>query len=158
MHVLKLSTSFLLLIGLILYTSSCSEFCEGECIGEDPTFYFNILSATDSTNLVFGDQKLYDIESLKAFRVDVTDTTFFNVETYDPAVSEFPALRFDHVDFTATVIFLEFNESDIDTLSLRFQTSKGDCCYPITRLNTVDQNGVEIYNRQNNQIFVNVLK
>lgn len=124
---------------------SCSDECFVDCIGEDPSLYFQIVSKVDSTDLVFGDSKIYDLEDLKAFSLNANDTTKYEImsNAIDLSGDRLLSLEFDN--FNVSSIFLDYGNSDIDTIGLSFIEISSECCGTYNRINTVRQNGNVVF-------------
>ncbi len=143
---------------LILFIAqSCSEFCEGECL-EESYLPLRILDSADSTDLIFGTNKVYDFEKIKFYNISGTDSIFFQAEKRQYSNSELEGvLNIDHEKFTASQILIDFGNSDIDTLELNFGSF--DCCHAEIRfLNMVSHNGITVYQNSASDIVANIYK
>ena len=151
----KLITALFLSIS-IFYIFSCSEACEGECL-EETNILMRIVSVVDSSDLVFGVNKVFNPEDIRVFSVSGSDSTFNAVNSLEFRFTSFDSiLVFDNRDFSISRLFIDYGNSDIDTLNFSF--SSIDCCYTYRFLNTTTQNGMNVYNRDIGDVFVTLKK
>ena len=78
---MNLTKGLITLFGSIscFYFISCS--CTSvDCDLDETNIYLRILSNVDSSDLVFGESKIYNRDKLEVFKLEASDTTFFNVK------------------------------------------------------------------------------
>ena len=134
---------FFILIFLI--GISCSEKCYVECIGEEPYLYFSIVNEIDSTDLVFGNGKIYDANAISAFSIDSEDTITYEIRSNIVDLSGNRLLTLEFLTFDVSTIYLDYGNADVDTLGLDFITIDSECCGRYQRINAVSQNGHQIF-------------
>ncbi len=126
--------SLLLIIstGFILF--SCDPCKNIDCLSDNYSGQFRIVSAGDGKDLIFGPNKIYDKREIKFYSLKGTDTTFFEYETIN-----FGGIGYDsilHVRFfpKTDVAYMRLNNVDIDTLNISFNTFNTKCCGTITEI------------------------
>lgn len=134
-----------LLAALCLLSACKQDDCRDiECLSPvaEDHFSFRLLSATDTTDLMFGPNRRYNSDSLRLYSLR-------NADTFDHLVYSVPYLSAppDSV-LSATVnrgferAFLRLSDGDVDTITLFYGTvNDGGCCGPYTRLDSVSYNG-----------------
>ena len=133
------------LICIICFTSfSCNDSCDFLCESEEPRIFIRILNSSDASDLVYGDNKVYDLEKLSIFNLDNEDTTFYKLETFEDAIIG-SILTVDHDNFMISKAFVDYGNTDVDTLDFMFNTSDTECCGMFRSLKTVFHNGTQIY-------------
>ena len=107
-----------------------------DCISSDYTFQFDIVRATDSTDLVFGRHRVYDKSEFRFYSLKSTDTTFYELRPYGHELNapEDSALSVWFYPATDTA-FMRFSSTDVDTLVMSFETRETKCCGTITEIN-----------------------
>ncbi|MEM9546857.1 MAG: hypothetical protein AAGA77_12835 [Bacteroidota bacterium] len=132
----------LLLAGLLIYSSCNSECQHIDCISPLPTMYLSVVSNVDSTDLLFGDQSRYDIEEVRFFEIDGADTIDYSFIEETLLTSEsMQVLYFDAINSNSSELFLQLDESDIDTFSVTYSIQEAECCGTIKQFNTIHHNG-----------------
>jgi len=154
---------------------SCSEDCYTDCETIQPKLFIKIISKVDSTDLVFGENKKYDFNDINVFSLEINDSLIYNVIPTDsigyfdsffyslPPVEEgvvvdsFLIINGSYFDIDR--IFVDFGNSDVDTLNLSFLTGEEDkCCGTPRQIKTVSHNGVPIFDLDDGDFFTTLLK
>lgn len=126
---------FTLTITLGFVFFSCDPCSNLDCRSDNYNGQFRIVSATDGKDLVFGQTKVYDKNQIKFYSIKGLDTTFFDYQTI-----KFPNTGYDsilHVRFfpKADTAYMQLSNSDVDTLSITYNTIDSRCCGTITEIN-----------------------
>ena len=114
---------------------SCDSCNHLDCITDNYSGQFRIISKIDDSDLVFGPHSKYDPAEIKFYSIQGVDTTFFE---YDPI--KFPGSGYDSILYvrfspkTTTTLFMQLDNLDIDTLALTHKTFKTKCCGTITEI------------------------
>ena len=138
-------SAFVILLGLLFH--SCDPCNNLDCLSDSYYGQFRIIRATDSGDLVFGPNKIYDKNQIRFYSLKGTDTTFFDYQTI-----KFPNMGYDSILYIrffpkADVAYMRLSNGDIDTLNLSYNTFNTKCCGTITEItnfrfnNSVDISG-----------------
>jgi len=148
-----LSLLFYFSILICIFSCNCQNV---DCVEEETTVFLRVLSAVDSTDLLFGANKVYDISKLKIYDLDTSDSTFYPVSTFEKNVLNDTLLTFDHIDFMISRIFIDFGNTDIDTLDINFETNDTECCSDFRFISSAHQNGTSIFSLSSG--LLNIMK
>lgn len=124
----------LLLIAMIILVYSCDPCSNLDCITSNYHGQFRIVAATDGSDLVFGQTKVYDKDQISFYSVKGTDTTFFQSETI-----RFPGAGYDSILYVyffpeAETAYMKLNDLDVDTLKIFYSTRGTKCCGTVTEI------------------------
>ena len=106
-----------------------------DCLSDNYSFQFDIVRASDSADLVFGRHRVYDKSEFRFYSLKGTDTTFYKLNSHGYYLNppEDSALSVWFYPATDTA-YMRFNNTDIDTLVMSFDTRKTKCCGTITEI------------------------
>lgn len=126
---MKYFIRFVLVCFLPLLFFSCTCSYKIECNPELYSLQLRIVRASDSSDLVFGSQRLYDWMKVRVYSLEGWDTTYFEVSPflYGPTTppDSILNLNFYHSFDTA---YLRFSNGDVDTLAMTYDRYKTRCC------------------------------
>lgn len=131
-------TVFTLVASLI---SVCCNPCDNlDCIVSNDTGQFRLVSA-DDTDLLFGQHKRYNKDSIRFYSLEANDTTFLPVQ----------AIRFPNTGYDSILVvqfsnqpqtaYMQLSNGDIDTLQLTYKSYDTRCCGHITDIMNFRVNG-----------------
>ncbi len=117
-----------LIISTGLLLSSCDPCGNLDCISSDYSVKFKIVSKTDSKDLLFGPNKIYDKNKIEFFYLNGSDTTFFDCKAINDLNSPFDSVLY--VDFFSETdkAYMKLSNGDIDTLDISYKTHDSACC------------------------------
>jgi hypothetical protein len=109
--------------------------CQASNIGE-----FRIISKTDNEDLIFGPNKIYNLEQVKFYSLSGIDTTFFAKNAIYHPGSGYDSLI--TVQFLPTVptAYIRLSNGDIDTLHLIYQSTATKCCGTVSEIINMELN------------------
>jgi hypothetical protein len=121
---------FVLLIPLMTITSCCLT-GDRKCYQGNNSAIFRILSGSNGQDLVFGPSGIYDKNLIKFYSINGIDTIFHYYgagPNPNPGQDSLLFVTFDHRKKDTVYVLL--NNSDTDTLYLKYQMVDGAPCCP----------------------------
>lgn len=120
------------IVGLITY--GCDPCKRLECAASNYSGQLRIVSAADGKDLVFGPNKVYDIDRIQFYSLKGTDTTFFESNAVHWPASGHDSIL--HVFFfpKPDTVFMQLSNGDVDTLKVSYNTFDTKCCGTITEI------------------------
>lgn len=127
---LKFITYFLT-ISIFQFCNPCDNL---DCITNNYSGQFRIVSTIDNSDLVFGSSRVYDKNLIKFYSLHGADTTFFDYQAI-----RFPNTGYDsilHVEFlpATEIAYMKLSNGDIDTIQISYNTFDTKCCGTITEI------------------------
>lgn len=121
-----MSSVYFVVVIAALFSSCCSNL---DCISDNYSGQFRIVSAADTTDLLFGSTKKYNKDQIKFYSVTGTDSIFFDrmVANYD-----FDSVLLVNFSPRTDRVFMRLSDGDIDTIDLTYETFSSRCCGEIT--------------------------
>lgn len=124
--------SLAIITAFLLY--SCDPCNNLDCISDNYYGQFRIVRATDGKDMVFGPAKIYDKDQIEFYSVKGADTTFLDYETI-----KFPGTGYDSILYVrffpkADIVYMRLSASDVDTISVSYNTFNTRCCGSITEI------------------------
>ncbi len=119
---------------LTLFLASCT--CAYlDCVSSNYRFQFDIVSITDSTDLVFGRNRVYDKNKFRFYSLKGSDTIFYELKPYGYGLNA-PEDSILTVWFypAADTAYMQLSNGDVDTLAMNFEMTKTKCCGTITEI------------------------
>ncbi len=123
-------------ITLLFFFNSCCFITSSKCILSEYSATFKIVDRVTERDLIFGQFKRYDLDSIKLFSLSGNDTIFYNLYGSSYTGSTQDSLMYSTFNYTrVSTVFVKLSSSDIDTLSLRYQiidpkSCCEECSYP----------------------------
>jgi hypothetical protein len=114
--------------------NSCNPCRNLDCISSNYTLRFRLLDRNTEYDLFFGQQSIYDPNETVFYTLNGSDTTIYdyNFTTYgtDSIIS---------VDFfpQSNEIYMEFDNGDIDTFYVNYDTESTECCGVVTTVSKI---------------------
>ncbi|MBK7232374.1 MAG: hypothetical protein IPH93_08925 [Saprospiraceae bacterium] len=139
---LLLPLKFFLAMMVLFTLSSCCRYVD--CVSDDYFIKLVIKDQSDSSDLIFGDGREYDRSEIQCYSILGGDTTIYEIafEAYNSSVSDsivfiklFPEI-FENV-------YLKWNDTDVDTLLVKYHSFDTNCCGKITEISKKNINGVD---------------
>jgi len=133
---------FLLVLTVLFTLSGCCRYVD--CLSDDYFGEFVLIDQSDSSDLIFGGGRLYDRSRIKCFSILGEDTTFYEIafEDYNSSISDsivsiklFPEIYEN--------IYIKWDDTDIDTLLVKYHSFDTNCCGNITEISRLNINGVD---------------
>jgi len=127
--------------GIFLACNPCANL---DCMANDISPDFRIISRTDGKDLVFGNASVYQKEKIKFYFVKGLDTTVLPWQQKKNSSSPDSVLAVDFL-FRPDTVYLQLNVVDVDTITIKYKSHKTRCCgtyYEIERMrlnNVIDE-------------------
>ena len=166
---MKFKLGGLCIVFAIFCSLSCKEDCYYDCLATPPSIFMKIASKVDSTDLLFGENKVYNIADFKAFSfgevglnvmgLSASDSLkytlqyFYTLPDLEQGSSVDSFLTIDKIDFNTSRMFIDYGNSDVDTLDLTFQNHETECCGIGSVVMTIIHNGIPVFNKQEGDFF-----
>ena len=131
----------IILVFVSLFIHSCDTCANLDCLASNYSVSFRVLSKSGNTDLLFGPEAVYKKDSIRAFRILGSDTTFLsnqftpiNLSGSDSAlvINFFPESNAD--------VYLQLSAADVDTLQPTYEHFNTKCCGAITQVQTISYN------------------
>jgi|SRR6188474_3910011 len=102
---------------------------------------FRVVSAIDGKDLLFGPNKVYDLDQIKFYSTNGADTTYFG---YLPI--KFPNAN-DSILFVRffpknEIAYMRLSNVDVDTLNISYNTFESKCCGMIVNISNFRLNNL----------------
>ena len=133
--------TLLVLVSICIYSCDCVNV---DCEPDKEFFSVNLVSLSDSTNLIFGDEAIYDVEDVSLFTIVDGRETPGNLFILNFSNNLTSALGIPCFNLENETFFLDLGNGDIDTLGVSFEKVETECCGDILRMNTAEFNGREV--------------
>ncbi len=118
--------------GLLFY--SCDPCNNLDCISDNYSGQFRIVKATDHKDLIFGPDKIYDKNAIKFYSIEGSDTTFFDYQPMNFSNTGYDSVLYVRFFPKADTAYIRLSNSDIDTLTISYDTFNTKCCGTITEI------------------------
>lgn len=124
-----------ILIFFIVFIFCACDPCRNlDCITDRIEGQFRIVATADGRDLIFGQNKIYDIDQIRFYSVQGSDTTFFQTQAI-----RFPGAGYDSILYVrffpiAEIAYMRLNESDTDTLKISYNTRETKCCGTVAEI------------------------
>lgn len=102
-----------------------------KCKGDDFSARFRIVSLSTGKDLVFGSAKVYNKDSIKFYSVNGSDTIHHPFGAGPNPNPGEDSLLFVNFDYQKNEnVFVQLTNTDIDTMTLSYQSTDGSQCCP----------------------------
>ncbi|MBK9270709.1 MAG: hypothetical protein IPM48_03860 [Saprospiraceae bacterium] len=133
---------FLLAIIVLFTLSGCCRYVD--CLSDDYFAKLVVKDQRDSSDLIFGDGRVYNRSGIKCYSILGLDTTFYVIalKEYDSSISDsilsiklFPEIHEN--------VYIKWDNTDVDTLLAQYHSFDTNCCGNITEISKMNINGVD---------------
>jgi hypothetical protein len=128
------SGNFILILCIGLFLSSCDPCANLDCMYDNYSGQFRIISATDGKDLVFGNHKTYDKDNIKFYTLNGTDTSRFDYETKKLPGNGYDSILSVRFFPKSDIAYMRLSNGDIDTFQISYRTTDSRCCGTITEI------------------------
>ncbi len=143
-----LYTYYRYLIGLVVMCSfvTCNKCNRLDCITDQDTGQFRIISKTDGRDLLYGPNAIYNPRKISVYTVNGADTTYFQTVStryFGTGYDSVLVVRF--APKTTKPIYIKLHSLDLDTLALTYHTYQTKCCGTITDIKNYAYNNTTTF-------------
>lgn len=114
---------------------SCDPCNNLDCMYSNYEGQFRIISQTDNKDLVFGPNKIYDINQIRFYSLNGTDTSYFETKTIYAPGTGYDSILSVYFFPTSPTAYMRLSNGDVDTLNLAFHSINSKCCGTVTDIN-----------------------
>ena len=134
---------FLLVVFIGVSFYSCDRCSKIGCLSSNYYGQFRIIRVNDSTDMVFGKDKVYDKTKIKFYSLQGADTIFLDYQPYKASYNTFDSVLQVYFYPPVDTAYMRLSDGDIDTLNLTYTTYGSDpCCPSETEITTIRFNNI----------------
>jgi hypothetical protein len=113
---------------------SCDRCDNLECDTDSYHGQFRIVSAIDGTDLVFGNNRIYDKDKIRFYALKGSDTSVFEYSTVKFGNIGYDSILYVYFFPRTDLAYMDLGNGDVDTLGISYETINDRCCGAITEI------------------------